>query len=194
MSILLILLFLLGIVLSLSGTIIGIVQAFQESVTWGLLYLLVPFAALVFVIKFWSRKWVRNSLFFSLGGAFMFVIGSLVSPMVMQQAYDDLDLDAANWEESGFEDTGAEASDPTTAAPAGTETNLKPAFDLAMQAATLTQTANTSDDWSLVADLWQQSIMVLESVPEGDPNYSIAKAKVTEYSGNLAYAQQNSLQ
>jgi len=33
-----------------------------------------------------------------------------------------------------------------------------------------------------------------ESVPEGDSNYPMAQAKVTEYSRNLAYAQQNSVQ
>ncbi len=221
MSSLLILLFLLGLVLSLSGGIIGIVQSFQESVTWGLLYLFVPFASLIFVIKFWSRKWVRNSLFLSLGGVLMFVIGTLMSSMVIQQAYNDFNLEGGDWEEStweenawaedGFEDTGDEGeavtkedagteedtgdevSELSTAETAETATNLQPAFDLAMKAEALTQMAISFDDWSLIASFWQQSIVILESIPEGDPNYSMAQAKIAEYKGHLTYAQQKSV-
>lgn len=207
MPILFILLFLLGLILSLSGAIIGIVQSFQESATWGLLYLFVPFASLVFVVKFWNRKWVRNSLFLSLGGVLMFIIGALIGPMAVQQAYSDLSLESGDWEEGVWEeesweegaleenalaDTSAEVSDLSTASPAEPETTtLQPALDLATRATGLTQTAISSDDWTLIASLWQQSIMVLESIPEDDPNYSIARTKMTEYNANLTNAQQN---
>ncbi|MEO0540875.1 MAG: hypothetical protein AAFZ80_08420 [Cyanobacteria bacterium P01_A01_bin.105] len=212
MAILILFLFLCGFVLALSGGIIGIVQAFQESATWGLLYLFVPFASLVFVIKFWGRKWVRNSLFLSLGGMFMFIIGAVVSPMLMQQAYGDLYLEGEEWEEGAWDegewdegalaDTSAEdvsgsvgdGAGNVAAAPNGAAVDLQPAFNLAMEAATLTQTAATNDDWSLVADLWLQSITLLEVVPEGDPNYAMAQTKAAEYRGNLDYAEQNSVQ
>lgn len=68
-------LFMLGILISLVGNTIGMVQSFQESVTWGLLYLFVPFAAIVFTVKFWDRKWVRNSFLLSIGGALLMAIG-----------------------------------------------------------------------------------------------------------------------
>ena len=61
-------LFVLGILISFIGGIWGIVLAFQDSATWGLLYLFVPFAALVFVVTRWSKQAVRRSFFLSLGG------------------------------------------------------------------------------------------------------------------------------
>ena len=63
------LLIFLGIALSFIGGIIGVVDAFRVSTLWGLLALLVPFALLVFCIKFWNqRKWARNSLIMTLVG------------------------------------------------------------------------------------------------------------------------------
>jgi hypothetical protein len=61
-------LFILGFVLSTAGGIIGLVEAFRVNTVWGLLYLFVPFAALVFFIKFWSRKWTRNGFLLSIAG------------------------------------------------------------------------------------------------------------------------------
>ncbi|MEM9423142.1 MAG: hypothetical protein AAF986_11720, partial [Pseudomonadota bacterium] len=85
-----ILCFALGLLVAIAGGIIGMVDAFQVSVVWGLLYLFVPFASLVFVIKFWSRKWARNSLFMAVGGSAVAIISSvLVSlflPALVQQA------------------------------------------------------------------------------------------------------------
>jgi hypothetical protein len=61
-------LFVLGFILATAGGIIGLVEAFRVNTVWGLLYLLVPFAALVFFIKFWGRKWTRNGFLLSLVG------------------------------------------------------------------------------------------------------------------------------
>lgn len=65
----LLVLFFLGLLLSTIGGIIGVVDAFRVSTVWGLLALFIPFALLVFCIKFWNqRKWARNSLIISLIG------------------------------------------------------------------------------------------------------------------------------
>lgn len=61
-------LFILGVLLATAGSIVGIVDAFKVSPVWGLLSLLVPFALLVYWIKFRTRKWARNSFLISLGG------------------------------------------------------------------------------------------------------------------------------
>jgi hypothetical protein len=61
-------LFILGLLLATVGGIIGLIDAFRVSPVWGLLSFFVPFALLVFCIKFWGRKWARNSLIMSLGG------------------------------------------------------------------------------------------------------------------------------
>ncbi|NJL54955.1 hypothetical protein HC928_07035 [bacterium] len=59
-----------------------------------------------------------------------------------------------------------------------------------MSAAELTQTARTSENWTLVADKWQRAIALLQSIPPSDPTYPQAQQKITEYGNNLAYAQQ----
>ncbi|MGD1858703.1 MAG: hypothetical protein ACFB0E_01880 [Leptolyngbyaceae cyanobacterium] len=99
---LLILLFFLGALLATIGGIIGIVDAFRVNTVWGLLALLVPFALLVFCIKFWNqRKWARNSLIMSLLGLLAMVVPIplgglrlLASRDADQQASDDFALEA----------------------------------------------------------------------------------------------------
>lgn len=69
------LLFLLGALLATIGGIAGVVDAFRVSTVWGLLALFIPFALLVFCIKFWrERKWARNSLLMSLGGLLAMIV------------------------------------------------------------------------------------------------------------------------
>ncbi len=60
--------------------------------------------------------------------------------------------------------------------------------DLGWQAAVAAQTAQTPDDWQWVGDLWDQAIVVLESVPATDANYAQAQAKAEQYRGNRAIA------
>ena len=45
----------LGAVMSFVYSIILLVKAFQESIIWGLVYLFVPFGALVFIITNWNK-------------------------------------------------------------------------------------------------------------------------------------------
>lgn len=71
------LLFIVGLLLALSGGVIGAVEAFRTSAVWGLVYLLIPFAALVFFFKFWGRKWVRNSFLMGLGGGLLLFLSGL---------------------------------------------------------------------------------------------------------------------
>lgn len=66
-----------GYLLMLTGGIWGLILAFQDSAVWGLLYLFVPFAALVFVVKKWSRIPVRKSFFLQIGGFLVGLLGIL---------------------------------------------------------------------------------------------------------------------
>ena len=71
-------LILLGFLLSLIGGIWGLVLAFQDSVLWGVLYLLVPFASLVFVIKKWGNPAVKKSFFLGLLGVAIAIFGAFL--------------------------------------------------------------------------------------------------------------------
>ncbi len=71
--------FILGLALSLVGSIWGLVQAFQEDVVWGLLYWFIPFAALVFYIKKWSNKRIRKTFLIQLAAWPMFLLSGIIT-------------------------------------------------------------------------------------------------------------------
>ncbi len=80
-------LFLVGFLLATVGGIVGLVDAFRVSPVWGLLSFFVPFALLVFCIKFWNRKWARNSLIMSLGGLGVMLLSTpLLGAFIAQRA------------------------------------------------------------------------------------------------------------
>jgi hypothetical protein len=91
-------LFFAGFVLSAASGIIGIAQSFQESTTWGLLYLFVPFASLVFLIKFWGqREWVRKSFYMAIAGTVLIVAGMFCAPELFSD-YAELESQASSIE------------------------------------------------------------------------------------------------
>lgn len=192
-AIIFIVLFALGIILALVGGILGIVDSFQESTTWGLLYLLVPFASLVYTIKFWKpRKNIRKAFFLTLGGSVSIVLGSVIAAITAPPidygelgAYDEFDF---------AEELAVTAADSGTSATYTTTAQNDPfrdAINLATDASNRTQTASSKEEWSAIALTWQDSIALLGAVPEADPNYTTAQSKITSYSQNLSYAQQN---
>ena len=71
--------FALGFLLSIVGSIWGLVQAFQEDVVWGVLYLLVPFAGFVFYAKKWGNLKIRKTFLIQCAGLFMFLLGSITT-------------------------------------------------------------------------------------------------------------------
>ncbi|MEQ8539432.1 MAG: retropepsin-like aspartic protease [Coleofasciculus sp. D1-CHI-01] len=77
----------------------------------------------------------------------------------------------------------------TQTQPTATEL-YKQALDAAYSAATISQSAQSGDDWQLVISRWQEAIALLESVSSSSPNYAIAQSKIAEYQGNLNIAQQ----
>jgi hypothetical protein len=67
----------IGVIVSAVGGIWFLVVAFQESVLWGLCCLFVPFAALVFLIKFWDRA--ARPFFVQLAALVPIVAGMLLA-------------------------------------------------------------------------------------------------------------------
>ncbi len=80
--------------------------------------------------------------------------------------------------EAGLETV--EASDPNL---------YENAIERASSAFVISQSAQSQDDWRLVASRWQQAIGFLEQVPDSSPNRTAAQAKLGEYRRNLDYAQ-----
>lgn len=67
------------------------------------------------------------------------------------------------------------------------------ASDKAIGAVTISKSAQSQDDWNLVASMWQESITLIKMVPTSSPNYAKAQKKIPEYQRNLAYAKQQAV-
>lgn len=65
------------------------------------------------------------------------------------------------------------------------------ALDKAASAASISQAAQSAEDWKLVSNRWQEAIKLMQAVPGTSPHKAIAKTKLAEYQKNLATAKQN---
>jgi hypothetical protein len=72
-------LFVVGMIISLVGSIWFLVVAFKESLLWGLGCLIVPFVGLFFLISHWNEA--AKPFGISFGGGLLMVIGiALMGP------------------------------------------------------------------------------------------------------------------
>jgi len=74
--------------------------------------------------------------------------------------------------------------------PPGPAQLLAEATDYANQAASLAQSAQSRDDWTLVTNRWEQAIALLNQVPEGALEAAKAQENLATYRRSLAQAQQ----
>ncbi|MBW4675295.1 MAG: hypothetical protein KME52_15125 [Desmonostoc geniculatum HA4340-LM1] len=70
---------------------------------------------------------------------------------------------------------------------------FREAVNKAINAANLTQSAKSPDEWKTVVSEWQGAIALMKNVPFSSPNYAIAQQKIIEYQKNLTYAQKNTV-
>jgi uncharacterized membrane protein len=174
-------LLLIGILLAFSGGVVGLVQAFQESATWGLLYLLVPFASLVFLIKFWSRQWVRRSLWLNLAGVAAMIMGLVVvilNPNEFKQAPFNGSSDGSAAVTEG------DRNDPDLDA-------LMRADQSGRQALEKMKQANNPNDWAAIMDDWQAGVDALESIPTDSTVYEQSRPLLETFKQNRDTAQKN---
>lgn len=84
---------------------------------------------------------------------------------------------------------------PATGAEAISQANqtkddpFQQALERAASASSMGQSAQSRDDWRLVANRWQQAIQLMQTVPATSPRRSQATQKLAEYQRNLSYAQ-----
>ena len=87
---------------------------------------------------------------------------------------------------------GVDAFDPTALSPIEEVGNpWYEGVSLAMDAAVLTQTASTPEEWKMIAARWERAIDLMAAVPSTDANYDQAQERVVSYQDNLAYALEN---
>ncbi|MEH2285424.1 MAG: hypothetical protein V7K90_29605 [Nostoc sp.] len=70
---------------------------------------------------------------------------------------------------------------------------FREAVSKAINAANLTQSAKSPDEWKTVVSEWEAAIALMKAVPSSSPNYVVAQQKIKEYQRNLTYAQKNSV-
>ncbi|MEH2182067.1 hypothetical protein [Nostoc sp.] len=70
---------------------------------------------------------------------------------------------------------------------------FREAVNKAINAANLTQSAKSPDEWKTVVSQWEAAIALMKSVPSSSPNYAIAQQKIIEYQKNLNYAKKNAV-
>ena len=92
----------LGFLLSIVGSIWGLVQAFQEDVVWGVLYLLVPFAGFVFYAKKWGNLKIRKTFLIQCAGLFMFLLGSITTAIFPPRPSPNVDPGSNEQSPSAF--------------------------------------------------------------------------------------------
>ncbi len=71
--------------------------------------------------------------------------------------------------------------------PTGPDT-FEDATDTAVGAVTISQSAVSRDDWSLVVSRWEEAINLMKQVPASSKNYKTAQTKLSEYQKKLADA------
>ncbi|MCC5643167.1 hypothetical protein LC607_09480 [Nostoc sp. CHAB 5824] len=70
---------------------------------------------------------------------------------------------------------------------------FREAVSKAINAANLTQSAKSSDEWKTVVSQWEAAIALMKTVPSSSPNYVVAQQKIIEYQKNLIYAEKNAV-
>lgn len=80
------------------------------------------------------------------------------------------------------------ASPPATTQSAAIPDVYNHALDKALSAKSISQSAQSPEDWSLAASRWQQAVTLLKQVPASSPKSKQAKARLAEYERNLVAA------
>lgn len=88
----------------------------------------------------------------------------------------------------------AKTAKPSVSAPAKVPKAdpYQQAVERASSAYTIGKSAQSKDDWRLVANRWQQAIDLIKTVPASHPRHAQARQKLTHYQRNLTFAQQQS--
>ncbi len=73
------------------------------------------------------------------------------------------------------------------------DTFFRDAVNSAVKAAELGRVAKTKQDWTIVADRWQEAVSLMRRVPVSSANHQLAQTKVIEYQKYLLYAQESAV-
>jgi tetratricopeptide (TPR) repeat protein len=120
--------FILGLVLSLVGYFWGLVQAFGEETIWEVLYLVVPFASLVFYIKNWSNKKFLKTFLIQWAGLLMFLLGGITTSVFYGKTFVKVSESGSNVKQGSNEQSPSSFPSNFNTYPSPSQ-ELSPAFE-----------------------------------------------------------------
>lgn len=97
---------------------------------------------------------------------------------------------ASNSDAKAEDSTDIATNEPISPKPDPEKDPLTQAFEAALTAAQLAQSATTANEWSAVATAWSEAIQALQAVPMDSPEWLFAQRKTREYLNNQAIALQ----
>lgn len=87
----------------------------------------------------------------------------------------------------------SQGTSPKSSAPEPVTVRLQDGLDLGYKAAVMAKTAQSSEEWARVSLKWTEAIRKLKEIPGNSPDYSAARAKITEYLMNAQIASANAV-
>lgn len=212
--------FMVGLLLAIAGSIWMLILAFMDNILWGLAFLFLPSASLIFLILKWHNTDVRKSFSLQLGGTLISLFGGIISytslpKTVVSSSRRDVSSEYRT-SRSRIRRSSSISSQtvpmritvqttptnsPSQAVLQGNQNRPKSSpqepdsyyeqgINTGLGAASIAQSAASKDDWVLVASRWQKAIALMKAEPSYTQNYALAQKKIVEYERNLAYAQE----
>ena len=168
-------LLIIGIILAIASGILGLFQAFSEGTLWGIAYLFIPFAFVIFYLKNWSRKKIRKNFILMITGLIVSLVGS---GALGNHITNNFVLNSANIPENLTVTTNSENTSKNIETNEVISDPFREGINAATKAAELAQTANTKTQWNEVAIAWHQALILMKEVPESHTKYEAAQNRI----------------
>ncbi|NEQ77519.1 MAG: hypothetical protein F6K23_33615 [Okeania sp. SIO2C9] len=175
----------LGLILSIVSGIWGLVQAFSEGTLWGVAYLFIPFAFVIFYLKNWSQRKIRKNFILMIIGFILSLVGS---GALGNHITNNFVVNSANVPENPTISTNSENTSKKIEKTEVISDPFIEGINAATKAAELAQTANTQTQWNEVAMTWHKALVLMKEVPESHTKYEVAQNRIDLYRNNREIA------
>ncbi|RQH14370.1 hypothetical protein [Okeania hirsuta] len=175
----------LGLILAIVSGIWGLVQAFSEGTLWGVAYLFIPFAFVIFYLTNWSQRKIRKNFILMIIGLILSLVGS---GALGNHITNNFVVNSANIPENPTITTNSENTSTKIETTEVISDPFIEGINLATKAAELDQIANTQTQWNEVAITWHQALVLMKEVPESHTKYEVAQNRIDLYRNNREIA------
>ncbi|NET41618.1 hypothetical protein [Okeania sp. SIO2B3] len=175
----------LGLILAIVSGIWGLVQAFSEGTLWGVSYLFIPFAFVIFYLTNWSQRKIRKNFILMIIGLIFSLVGT---GTLGNHITNNFVVNSANIPENPTITTNSENTSTKIETTEVISDPFREGINAATKAAELAQTANTQTQWNEVAMTWHNALVLMKEVPESHTQYEVAQNRIDLYRNNREIA------